>query len=419
MKIVLIIPQRPYLFEQKSFPYIGIMAVSSSLKAEEYEVDVLDFADGYKYITADWYGIFATSSDWDEVLVVKKFILENNPEAKIMVGGPHATYNTNQCMKHFDYVAVGDGEISAVDIVNFGEDHQKPYVSIGHTKNIDNYHHPDHDALNLWDYTFFVDDKRATSMVTALSCPYGKCKFCSRPPGIFNRPRYHSSAWCIDEIKRIEKLGFKALMLYDDEFFTYASRDLEIVDYIKKSTIESWRCFVRADYSLKHPHLIKRASESGLKEVLIGIESGSLIVLNTIDKGTTPEQNLEAVKMFSELGIDVKCAMIMGLPSESLDTLRDTWRWCEDAEPYVSDWDFTTYVPLPGSEIYNNPDKFDFKFDKKDAMSPYKAMNMESKVCPISTHELTFADIQDARDFFESRFKHGEGLGDLIFLGDE
>jgi radical SAM superfamily enzyme YgiQ (UPF0313 family) len=414
MKAVLIIPQRPYLFDQKSFPYIGVLMVSAALKAEEYETEVLDFADGYKYVEADWYGIFATSSDWDEVLVVKEFILKNNPIANIMVGGPHATYNTKQCADHFDYISVG-----AVDIINYGEEQAKPYVSFGHKKNIDMYHHPDHEALDLWDYTFFVDSKRATSMITALSCPYGKCKFCSRPPGIFNRPRYHSSKWCIEEIKRIEELGFKALMLYDDEFFTYPTRDTKIVDYLKKSKIESWRCFARADYSLKHPKLIEKASKSGLKEVLIGIESGSPIILDVIDKGTTPEQNLKAVKMFSKLGISVKCAMIMGLPSESLDTLRDTWRWCENIEPFVSDWDFTTYVPLPGSEIYNNPDKFDLEFNKDDTLSPYKAMNMDSKICPISTSELTFDEIQDARDFFESRFKHGEGLGDLIFLGDD
>ncbi|MCK5385623.1 MAG: B12-binding domain-containing radical SAM protein [Gammaproteobacteria bacterium] len=417
MKIAIIIPGRPYLFVQKSFPFLGPMMVSSALKSYGHEVKILDFADGYTYTKADFYGIFATSSDWDEVMRVKEYILDHDQHARIMVGGPHATYNQDQCGENFDYVAVGDGTESAVDIINHSSGEQMPYISTGLTRDIDRYH-PDKDALNLWDYEFYIDGKRATSMITALSCPYGKCAFCSRPPGVFNHPQYHSAGWCIEEIMQIEALGFKALMLYDDEFFTWPTRDEKIIEYLKQSKIEAWRCFVRSDYSLKHPGLVIQASESGLKEVLIGIESGSNTILNAVRKGTTSEQNTKALEMFSDLDINVKCAMIMGLPSESPETLRETWVWCENNEQYVAAWDFTTYVPLPGSAVYDDPELFDFKFDKKNSLVPYKAMNMDSEVCEISTSTLSFDEIQEAREIFERRFKHGEMIEDILYTGD-
>ncbi|GAH28898.1 unnamed protein product, partial [marine sediment metagenome] len=54
-------------------------------------------------------------------------------------------------------------------------------------------------------------------------------------------------------------------------------------------------------------------------------------------------------------------AMIIGLPGESEETLKETWAFCEEMTPYVSAWDFTVLIPYPGSQIYDSPDSFDIK----------------------------------------------------------
>ena len=398
MKVCLIIPPRPYLFVQKALPYIGILMVSSALKKYGHDVTVLDFADEYKYIQADWYGITCTTADWEEAIKIRDFIRTHNEKAKIIIGGAHATCSEKQCLTKFNHVCVGDGEVSAPNIINT----DAPVVR-GILSNIDEYH-PDKQALNLHDYIFSVNGIRATSMVTAYSCPYGKCAFCSRPPEPFNKYRFHSVEWCRDEIVELSNIGFKALMIYDDEMLTNPKRDAVIIDYLGEY-FEAWRCFVRADYTLRNKSLVKKAADNNLKEILIGIESGSNTVLNVIEKGTTSAQNFAAVKYLSELGIKVKCAMIVGLPSESEKTLEETWDWCEKAEKYVSDWDFTTFTPLPGSKIYEHPEFFDIKFDKSNTMVPYKAMNTDSPTCPIHTKDLSFGEILKWRESLESRFK--------------
>lgn len=406
MKVCLILPPREYLFEQKSLPYLGILTVSSALKKEGHEVTVIDFADEYKYIRCDWYGIYSTNADWTEAKKIRDFIKSYNKEAKIMVGGPQATYSPEECQKEFDYVCAGDGEVSAIDIINTNRWIRQASLGeiwYGYLEDIDTFH-PDRTALNLHEYKFYVDNKLATSMVTSYSCAYGRCSFCSRPPSPFNKVRFHGIDWCKEEIDNIANIDFKAIMLYDDEFFTNPKRDKIIIEYLGES-IEAWRCFVRTDYVLRNKSLVEHSAKNNLKEVLIGIESGSNIVLKAINKGCTSSQNLQSVKLLSDNGIKVKCAMIIGLPSESEQTLKDTWKWCLLAEEYVSDWDFTTFTPLPSSDIYEHPENYDIQFDKNNIFVPYKAMNMKSDACLIRTKDLTYEDICQWREKLEDRFK--------------
>ncbi len=401
-KVCLIIPKRPYLLKQKALPFLGVLQVSSALKAAGHEVSVLDFADGKKYVPADWYGITCLTADFDESIKIKDFIKENNPNAKIILGGPHPTYHLEDCKDKFEYIACGDGEESVPKII---EDNEK--IAFGCLKDIDKFH-PDREILNMWDYDFQIGGIRATSIVTAYSCAWGKCAFCSRPPKEHNIPRFHSAEWCKKEIKEIADLGFKAIQIYDDEFFTFRERDEQIINFMKEFGIEAWRCFARADFSLKVKDLIKKAVDNNLKEVLIGIESGSKKILEVINKGTTPEMNYEVVKFFSDLGVKVKAAIVIGLPSESKETLKETWDWCEKAEDYVAFWDFTVFTPLPGSDIHKNPHNYDIEFRREDTRVAYKGMHADWEPCPIRTSKLTFDEILKYRDLLEKRFKFKE-----------
>jgi len=47
-------------------------------------------------------------------------------------------------------------------------------------------------------------------------------------------------------------------------------------------------------------------ANSGCKEIFIGVESGSDAILKTITKGTTGEQNRNALKTIYDAGMGVK-----------------------------------------------------------------------------------------------------------------
>jgi len=400
LKICLIAPPREYLLQPKSLPPLGLMYVSSALKSIGHEVEVLDFADGWKFVDADCYGISVTTPDFPRSVEIARWIRDHNPDAKLIAGGPHATLCPNEFLENgFDVACVGDGE-ACVQKLNDGG------IVEGWLKDIDAYH-PDRDALNLWSYDFKIDGQRATTVLTARSCYWRKCKFCCRLPLPYDLPRYHSVGYVDEEITNIAGLGFPACMIYDDEFFSYPKRDREIIELLYSYGM-LWRCFCKADLVLDHRELIAHASRNGLREVLVGFESFSNKILETINKGTTTEINYECAKFLHGLGIKVKASIVLGLPGESEETLEETWRGLERSERYIDKYDFTIFTPYQGSEVYKHPERFDIKFDKQDTYRAYKGMHAEGWEPPhISTSKLSFERIMEFREHLEERFKYG------------
>lgn len=380
MRVCLISLKKPYLLNPMACPPLGLMTVSSYFKSKGYEVELVDLNKREEIPEADLYGISITTPDFYEAIKVKNEIKSKYPNSKVIVGGPHATICPEECKKHFDEVWIGE-----ID------------------PNIDKYH-PDRDIVNLWDYEFYVDG-RATTMLTAHGCLWaektGGCVFCSR----YQKLKYHSLDFVREEIEDIKKHGFSSIMIYDDEFFTFPERDEKIVEMLGNNNIK-WRCFGHSLYIIRNKDLVKKAADNGLREVLLGIESGSRKILKVIRKGTTPELNEKAIKLLYDLGIRVKAACIVGLPSESKETLRESWEWYSKVRNYITDWDFTVCTPYPGSDIYNHPEKYDFFFDRSSIYTAYKGYGTKDWIPPkIWTSKLTFEEMMKARDEFEREFK--------------
>ncbi len=414
MKVVLISLSKPYLLNPASTPPLGLLYIANSIK-DQYEVEIVDLALENKIPDAEIYGISITTPDFYESIEILKNIKERNPEAKVIAGGPHATVSPHECLSAgFDAVSIGDGELTIKKLIN-GE---RIAICWADEKIMDTFY-PDRKIIDLWKYKFYVDNIRATTLMTARGCKWaeltGGCAFCSRCDN--GKIRYHSVKHVENEIAEIAELGFKAIQMYDDEFFTNPKRDEKIIELFPEYDIEVWRCFGKSDFILRCKDLVKKAVKCGLKEMLLGIESGSQKILKIIRKGTTPNLNEKVIRFLHDLGVKVKSAMIVGLPGESLETLVETWKWCEKVEKYISALDWTIFTPYPGSAIYENPEKYDIKFDKKSIYTAYKGMHTKDwKPCKIETSSLTFEQILKARDLLEKRFKFGEdiSLNDFI-----
>jgi len=405
--ICLIAPSRKYLFKPNACPPLGLLYIANELEKIGYEVVVWDLA--LKKLEdlpeCDYYGISITTSDFFEAIEVLKFIKQSFPNAKVFAGGPHVNVAPFECLKvGFDGVGVGDGELTMPMLLK-GE---KFVAAWADEKTMDNFY-PDRKIVNLWDYEFYVCGKRATTMLTARGCLWaqltGGCAFCSRCDN--GRIRYHSVKHVEKEVEEISELGFKAIMIYDDEFLTNPKRDEEIIKLFLQYGIYVWRCFLHPVFAWRYKWLVEKAVRYGLGEVLLGIESGSSKILQIIRKGTTPNLNKKVIKFLHELGVKVKAAMIVGLPGESIETLVETWKWLEETEQYISEYDFTLFTPYPGSDIFKNPSKYDIEFDKSSIYTAYKgAGSIHWKPPKVKTSSLTTEQLLKARELLEKRFKY-------------
>ena len=397
----LINPPSSFLLSERVMAPLGILYIASVLKKEGVKVNFIDLAgrkdleEACKEIPCShYYGLTSTTPQFPSVQEILKYI----PQEDTVLGGPQATVAPKMCVEAgFDNVVVGDGENGVLDFLRG----KRGIIRSEPIKNLDEVPFPDRSLVK--DYNYSINNIPATTMVTSRGCAYGRCSFCSQSNlGI----RFRSVENVVEELKQIRSLGYRALMIYDDELFFNKRRDLKICYWLSKLGF-IWRCFSRSD--LIDEKIASAAQYTGCKEILLGIESGSDIILKNINKGTTVAQNRRAIKTLHENKIRVKSAMIIMLPGESHETLRETWEFCEEMEPYVSAWDFTTCVAYPGSEIYRDPTKFDFNFDEKAMFSAYKGGGSSVWIPPkVWTKELSYEVGLKYRKLFEDRFKSGK-----------
>lgn len=389
MKVVLIAPDRPYLINQKALPPLALLYLADTLKKLGHEVEVLDFADGYRFVEADVYGVSVTTPDYQTSLKILNW-LKRNGARRVICGGPHVSLCPQQCLDDgFDGVSIGDGELTLPRLL------EGKRIVEDWAKDINDFY-PDRRALNLQKYDFKVSGVPATSLLTARGCIWGNCAFCSRwDEGI----RFCSAEHIRKELEDIRTLGFRAIMCYDDEFFMHPERDLEIIRALGEMGF-AWRAFAHSRFLLRKEKLVEDASRNGLKEVLIGIESGSKEILENISKGTTPDENCKAIRLLQRYGVRVKGAFVIGLPGESWKTIGETERFIENCP--CDDYDFSILQVYPGSAIYTHPEEYDLQF--KPSLEPWKGKPGEYE-CSVATNQLSSRELLAIRKMFEDKFK--------------
>lgn len=229
------------------------------------------------------------------------------------------------------------------------------------------------------------------------------CSFCARLPGKF---RMQSAERTIAEINHVrDKYGYDAFMIFDDTFIVSKKRLSKIAEEFRNENL-IFRCFGRADV-LQNEHICELLKQLNVVEVGIGIESGSETILSRNFKKTTPEINAAALHNLKKNNIRTKAFIIVGLPGETEKTIEETRNWLRKYQP--SDVDFSVFQPYPGSQIFNDPERYEVEFSYVDDLSCYKGKPGEYK-SSCRTKELTSEQIVKYRDEMENEFKNKEKL---------
>ena len=138
-KICIVIPPSPFLLDERVFPFLGPLKVAGSLEAAGVPVEVLDLS-GYKNYAdimrehastteAKVFGITATTPQLPAAVEVSDAIREARADARIILGGTHATLTVaalnhekkhgvtgrahrafDRLLPYFDTIVAGDGE---------------------------------------------------------------------------------------------------------------------------------------------------------------------------------------------------------------------------------------------------------------------------------------------------------------------
>lgn len=183
-------------------------------------------------------------------------------------------------------------------------------------------------------------------------CPF-RCRFCSQWK-FWRKYRSRSPKHFVDEIERLVKdhnIGF--FILADEEPTINKSRFVALCrELIDRNLGVHWGINTRVTDILRDEQELPLYRQAGLIHVSLGTEAAAQLNLNLFRKETTIADNKRAVQLLRDNGILAEVQFIMGLPSETPETIEETYRMARDWKADMTNWNM--YTPWPFSELFQD-----------------------------------------------------------------
>jgi len=358
-------------FRNQPLNALHLLTIIKQHYGENVDVSIIDLRGVHtKNITyyiseKDLYLYSVATIEYLETVRTVEEVRKLFPKAKHVAGGIHINIYPNESSKHFDGISLGDGENTICEIVNDAIDNnlKQKYIE---TKILDvnEVPHPDRGFLpkrsivneGLLNGEYY--HLPSTAVLFSRGCPFN-CSFCANL--IQSKAKFRSSALIVKEIEYLKRVyGVKALAIKDDNIMSAnVECSTEVLTAIGKTDVK-WRGNSRANNISEET--VKLAKESGCVDLAIGIESISQKVLNNINK----RLNLGKAKVFlgylKKYGIDIRLNLIIGLPGEPTNIVDKSIEFIEKFGP--SSVLLSILTPVPGSDMFENPEKYGMIFDK-------------------------------------------------------
>ena len=308
------------------------------------------------------------------------------------MGGAHPTACPEMVMedRNVDFVVIGEGEQTIIELVDFVEGRKTAadldgvaLRSNGNVKvipktkfieNLDELPFPARHLLGMEKYFGLSQShgsrkrKRFSPIITSRGCP-AQCTFCSAHKVWGHKFRVRSPENIIQEMKYIkETYGIEEILFEDDNTTLDVRRASRIFDLMIEEKLQ----FVWdtpngvAAFALDKP-LIKKMADSGCYCFNLAIESGNQehlrqIIKKPLNLGRVPP----LVEYARDLGLDVNIFLVMGMPGETEEMMWDSFKMSARLgiyHPFIS-----IATPYPGTELYETSRakgylRSDFTFD--------------------------------------------------------
>ncbi len=319
---------------------------------------------GFSVITGDRIKANANLSRW---------IKERAPEVPIVWGNVHPTMTSAQCVESdfIDYVVMGEGEITALELAKGIESGQDPHSIQGiafssEGKAVVTEKRPlIYDLENyLIDWSLFELDRYLTATVqwdkgatrvlpyfSSRGCPF-ECSFCYIQALDLRRFRAIPEDVVVEDILSLKhNYDVHGVVFFDDYFFTNKKRAINIVKRIDMPFYGE----CRADAFTEE--FADALGQTKCHQILIGVESGSQRILRKVQKRYKPGLIRKSFGYMAKYPqIHLVASTIMGIPGETREELKSTLRLTADLMHIHPNVGFTSgwLIPFPGTPIWQD-----------------------------------------------------------------
>jgi radical SAM superfamily enzyme YgiQ (UPF0313 family) len=326
-------------------------------------------------------GSIVTHYKWMKWFV--HMVKKHQPNCKIIVGNSVAGSIPALWMENTptDYVVTGEGEWAALDIIQHLETGSPPEDILGITfRGSDNsvIQTEKRPAVNVEDIPMILwedfdvagyiavqqadpvgvpvdfangDKIRTMPVSTARGCVF-KCTFCHYV--YWDDPyRHRAPEDILAECERnIDKYGANFSEFWDDLTFHSIRSAEKLVDAILASDVQFlWNAAIRADLfgnrkieEERRINVAKKFRDAGCVNVGFSLESGNEEILKMMDKRVKVGDFDESVRILRLAGIAIDTSVVFGYPTETPETIQETFDQCMRNELYPS---VGVLLPLP------------------------------------------------------------------------
>lgn len=362
-------------YQHPLFPPLGLAYLAAVLEQNNFDVTIIDCPAcrmDHKKLKSELssmqpalVGIASMTPTMPSALEAARVAKEACPDAKVVMGGPHATFADAAILAEepaVDIIVRGEGEETLLELAqnlpelrNLGniwgitfkhngeivKTPNRPFI-----QNLDALPHPSYKSLPIERYR--ICGKKFLPIMSSRGCPF-QCSFCVASQMFGAKFRARSPKNVVDEMEwLINTYGAEGISFHDDALTLDKKRIFDICDEIISRKLKiAWGCQTRVDQVSKE--VLAKMRRAGCNEVSFGVESGCQRILDAVKKRVSTEQSARAVRIAKEEGLFVAVSTIIGYPGETRESLKQTLDFIHTLEP--DDVWLCLATPYPGTEL--------------------------------------------------------------------
>ncbi|MFW6004391.1 MAG: B12-binding domain-containing radical SAM protein [Halodesulfurarchaeum sp.] len=398
-------------------PPLGLAYIGGILRENGFGVEAVDFNISglseqrlqatLSRVEPRIVGISAHTETYPKALEIASIVKRTVPEAVVVLGGAHpsVTYETTARESAVDYVVVGEGDRTMLelaeriasgtrptDIKGVAFETETGVKFTGRRPFIEDPNTLPPPARDL--FPLHLYQSPGNLLFSRGGCPFN-CHFCA-VNSIWEEGgrRFHSPDRVIEEIRElVEGYGIDHVNFADDVFTLHRQKTEALLDRL--ATVElaqpwSFTCATRVD--LVDEELLRRLAEVGCTGIQFGVEAGSQEILETIGKGISTEEIRKTVQQAVDAGLDVLASFMFPHPADTESTIRSQIEFMNELHELGADLSLAYTTPYPGTGYRKLVEKGVIEAEAS-GWGDYDAKHLM-----ISTQTLSIDELEPLRD---------------------
>lgn len=379
----------------------GPLVLGHILKNAGHEVSVYEELyyniDYSKIKDADVFCIYTMTSTAPRAYFIADK-LHRETEARVIIGGMHASVMPEEAAQHGDQVIVGESETVIRDVVEGRITDKIVYAQC--LKNLDEAPFPD--------YSLLKTPCDCANVLSTRGCPFC-CSFCTTSR-MFYPYRERSIDSVIEELRYYKSLGFKYMNFEDDNFTANKERAKEICRrMIEEDLIFNETFFFGRTDMANDEELLDLCQKAHLTRTLVGIESLNQESLNAVDKHQSVSDIEKCAAALSRHKIRLIASIVLGIDTDSSEDIKGSIDFAKKINAYQLQPAILT--PFPGTDTYKQFEAGHRMISKN--WSVFDMMNvtfLPKNMTPWELQKHFFMAVRRFYTFFSS-FKIGKIFG--------